>query len=162
MDLPFIAATLTRRGLLAPGGPIRVVSQLNALRLWGWSLAGELRQAAARNSHLSADDVETRTLRVPGLAVSYITSTSQLADRHLRQDAPAGTALTVDLLAADILVKRGQRVTLVASTGTLEVRAQGEAVADATPAGRVRVLNLNSRRIVEGQVESRDRVRVAL
>ena len=49
MDLPFIAATLTRRGLLAPGGPIRVVSQLNALRRWGWSLAGELRQAAARD-----------------------------------------------------------------------------------------------------------------
>ncbi|MFF0654894.1 AMP-binding protein [Micromonospora tulbaghiae] len=49
MDLPFIAATLTRRGLLTPGGPIRVASQLNALRRWGWSLAGELRQAAARD-----------------------------------------------------------------------------------------------------------------
>ncbi|MGC4894457.1 AMP-binding protein [Micromonospora sp. DT31] len=48
MDLPFIAATLTRRGLLTPGGPIRVVSQLNALRRWGWNLGGELRQAAAR------------------------------------------------------------------------------------------------------------------
>ena len=49
MDLPFIAATQTRRGLLTPGRPIRVVSQLNALRRWGWSLAGELRQAAARD-----------------------------------------------------------------------------------------------------------------
>lgn len=49
MDLPFIVTTLTRRGLLAPGRPIRVASQLNALRKWGWSLAGELRQAAARD-----------------------------------------------------------------------------------------------------------------
>ncbi|MFI7430217.1 AMP-binding protein [Micromonospora sp. NPDC049836] len=49
MDLPFIVATLTRRGLLTPGHPIRVASQLNALRRWGWSLAGELRQAAARD-----------------------------------------------------------------------------------------------------------------
>ncbi len=49
MDLPFIVATLTRRGLLTPGRPIRVASQLNALRTWGWSLAGELRQAAARD-----------------------------------------------------------------------------------------------------------------
>ncbi|MFG1949838.1 AMP-binding protein [Micromonospora sp. NPDC048830] len=49
MELPFTVATLTRRGLLAPGGPIRVVSQLNALRRWGWSLAGELRQAVARD-----------------------------------------------------------------------------------------------------------------
>ena len=49
MDLPFIVATLTRRGLLTPGRPIRVAAQLNALRRWGWSLAGELRQAAARD-----------------------------------------------------------------------------------------------------------------
>lgn len=48
-DLPFVVATLSRRGLLAPGSPIRVASQLNALRRWGWSLAGELRQAAARD-----------------------------------------------------------------------------------------------------------------
>ncbi|MFC0005184.1 AMP-binding protein [Micromonospora siamensis] len=49
MDLPFVVATLTRRGLLTPGRPIRVASQLGALRKWGWSLAGELRQAAARD-----------------------------------------------------------------------------------------------------------------
>ncbi|WP_433134044.1 AMP-binding protein [Micromonospora sp. CA-240977] len=49
MDLPFTVATLTRRGLLTPGSPVRVASQLNALRTWGWSLAGELRQAAARD-----------------------------------------------------------------------------------------------------------------
>ena len=56
----------------------------------------------------------------------------QLAGRHLEDAAAPGTALTTDLLAADILVRRGQRVTLVASVGGLEVRAQGEAVADAT------------------------------
>jgi flagella basal body P-ring formation protein FlgA len=66
------------------------------------------------------------------------------------------------LLAADILVRRGQRVTLIATIGGLEVRAQGEAIADAGPTGRVRVLNLASRRIVEGQVESREQVRVSL
>ncbi|MFI7433492.1 AMP-binding protein [Micromonospora haikouensis] len=49
MDLPFTVATLTRRGLLTPGPPIRVAAQLNALRRWGWSLSGELRQAAARD-----------------------------------------------------------------------------------------------------------------
>ncbi|RIV38913.1 AMP-binding protein [Micromonospora radicis] len=49
MDLPFVVGTLTRRGLLTPGRPTRVAAQLNALRKWGWSLAGELRQAAARD-----------------------------------------------------------------------------------------------------------------
>ncbi|WP_328341425.1 AMP-binding protein [Micromonospora sp. NBC_00421] len=49
MDLPFIVTTLTRRGLLNPGRPVRVASQLTALRRWGWGMAGELRQAAARD-----------------------------------------------------------------------------------------------------------------
>ena len=69
---------------------------------------------------------------------------------------------SADLLAADVLVRRGQRVTLVAMAGGIEVRAAGEAVADAGPDGRVRVLNLSSRRVVEGRAEAGDRVRVSL
>jgi acyl-CoA synthetase (AMP-forming)/AMP-acid ligase II len=49
MITPFVVATLTRRGLLTPGSPVRVAAQLNALRRWGFSLSGELRQAAARD-----------------------------------------------------------------------------------------------------------------
>jgi flagellar basal body P-ring formation protein FlgA len=121
-----------------------------------------LRTAAARGARLGADDVETRRMRVPGLADTYIRDPAQLAGQHLKLAVAPGTPLDISLLAADILVKRGQRVTLVAQVGGIEVRAQGEAIMDATPAGRVRVLNLDSRRVVEGQVESRDIVRVSL
>ncbi|AVT40136.1 AMP-binding protein [Plantactinospora sp. BB1] len=48
-DLAFLVTTLTRRGLLRPGSPRRVAAQLGALRNWGFSLVGELRQAAARD-----------------------------------------------------------------------------------------------------------------
>ncbi|MEV6300108.1 AMP-binding protein [Actinoplanes sp. NPDC051861] len=49
MDLTFIAATMAKRGLLVPGNPVRVVRQFGALGTWGFGLAGELRQAAARS-----------------------------------------------------------------------------------------------------------------
>ena len=49
MDLPFVVATLTRRGLLRPGSPARIAAQMQALRRWGLTLSGELRQAAARD-----------------------------------------------------------------------------------------------------------------
>jgi acyl-CoA synthetase (AMP-forming)/AMP-acid ligase II len=49
MNRAFLVTTLMRRGLLNPGSPVRVAAQLNALRAWGFSLAGELRQAAARS-----------------------------------------------------------------------------------------------------------------
>jgi flagella basal body P-ring formation protein FlgA len=131
--------------------PVTVESELPVL---------VLRQAAARGAALTAADVETQTRRVPGFASNYLASATALAGRHLKNPAGPGTALTTDLLVPDILIKRGQRVTLVASAGGFEVRAQGEAVADATPAGRVRVQNLGSQKVVEGQVESADIVRV--
>ncbi|BCY12759.1 AMP-binding protein [Actinoplanes sp. L3-i22] len=49
MDALFIGATMLRRGLLNPGNPIRIVRQFAALGRWGFGLAGELRQAAARS-----------------------------------------------------------------------------------------------------------------
>ena len=62
MDLPFVARTLAKRGLLNPGRPDRVVRQLNSLRRWGFTLAGEVRAAAARDPDLPAVIDEHRTI----------------------------------------------------------------------------------------------------
>jgi flagellar basal body P-ring formation protein FlgA len=117
-------------------------------------------RALPRTAVVTPQDVESQRRRVPGAAAGYIVSIDQLAGRHLRNAAASGTALDVGMLATDVLIKRGQRVTLIATAGGLEVRAQGEAIADAQPDGRVRALNMTSRRIVEGQAEGRDSVRI--
>jgi flagellar basal body P-ring formation protein FlgA len=93
-------------------GPVAVETELNVL---------VMRAAAARNTSPAATDVEVQQRRVPGIATSYLTSTEQLGGRHLKVAVSPGTALTVDLLAADILIRRGQRVTLVATAGGIEV-----------------------------------------
>ncbi|WP_436529612.1 AMP-binding protein [Actinoplanes sp. HUAS TT8] len=49
MDAVFVGGTMLRRGLLNPGSPVRIVQQFAALGRWGFGLAGELRQAAARS-----------------------------------------------------------------------------------------------------------------
>ncbi|MDH6465102.1 acyl-CoA synthetase (AMP-forming)/AMP-acid ligase II [Micromonospora sp. A200] len=85
MDLPFVVATLTRRGLLTPGRPIRVASQLQALRKWGWSLAGELRQAAAR------DPGRTAVIDEQGAELTY----QELLDRAERLARAMRTGLGV-------------------------------------------------------------------
>jgi acyl-CoA synthetase (AMP-forming)/AMP-acid ligase II len=65
MDIVFIARTLVRRGLLAPGRIDRVIEQLNALRKWGFTLVGELRSATARNPGriVAIDDDRSITYR---------------------------------------------------------------------------------------------------
>jgi len=132
--------------------PVTVASELPVL---------VLKVAMAKNAQPGPADVDVQKRRVPGFPTTYISAVSDLGGRHLKNAAGPGTVLSTDLLEQDILVKRGQRVTLLAAVGGIEVRAQGEAVSDATATGRVKVQNLGSHRIVEGQVETADRVRVS-
>ncbi len=80
----------------------------------------------------------------------------------MRRALPAGSPLTMDVLDRDVLVQRGQQVTLVAATGGIEIRAQGKALGDGGAQDRIRVQNVNSLKIVEGVVENAGTVRVDL
>ena len=107
-------------------------------------------------------DVELLTRRLPGSESGFITDTGSLQGRRLKRALPAGSPLTADVLVPDVLVKRGQQVTLLAANGPFEIRAQGQALSDGTERERIRVQNVTSRKIVEGVVENASTVRVDL
>jgi flagellar basal body P-ring formation protein FlgA len=120
-----------------------------------------LKHAAARGVRLTSQDVEVQTRMVSGSADDYLTEVAELSGRTLKRPLGAGAALTADAMMADSLIRRGQQVTLLAAVGGMEVRARGVAISDAPAAGRVKVQNLSSGRIVEGIVESADVIRVS-
>ncbi len=66
------------------------------------------------------------------------------------------------MLQPDVLVRRGQQVTLIAANGGVQIRAQGQALTEGAAADRVRVQNVSSLKVVEGVVESDGVVRVGL
>ena len=79
----------------------------------------------------------------------------------MRRPLPAGTTLAVEMFTPDLVVHRGQAVTLLSASGPIEVRASGRAMSDAAAGARIQVQNLSSLRVVEGVVENSDLVRVA-
>lgn len=119
-----------------------------------------LRRPLSRRSRVELADVELQVRRVPGLATVFINDVASLKGHRLKRSLPVGTALTVDMLQPDVLVRRGQRVTLIAATGPVQIRAQGEALTEGAADERVRVRNVSSLKIVEGVVESSGVVRV--
>lgn len=119
-----------------------------------------LRRALARRSPVEPTDVELQTRRLPGMASGFISDLGSLPGRRLKRALPAGTALTADVLVPDVLVKRGQQVTLLAMSDTIEIRAQGQALSEGGANDRIRVQNVNSMKIVEGIVEKDGTVRV--
>jgi flagella basal body P-ring formation protein FlgA len=119
-----------------------------------------LRHGAARGAQLSAADVELQVRRLPGVGSRYVADLTSLKGRRLKRSLPAGVPLTPDVLVQEVVVRRGQRVILLAATDHFEIRAQGIALSDGHAAERIRVQNDSSRKIVEGVVESADVVRV--
>ena len=61
-----------------------------------------------------------------------------------------------------MLVRRGQRVTVLAQGRGIQVRTNGKALGDAAKGERVRVENTTSRRVVEGVAIADGVVRVNL
>lgn len=121
-----------------------------------------LRRALARRARVAIIDVEPETRRMPGGAATFLQDVTSLQGHRLKRSLPAGTALTVDMLVPDVVVRRGQQVTLIAASGPVEIRAQGHALSEGGVDDRVRVQNLSSLKVVEGVVESDSVVRVGL
>lgn len=65
---------------------------------------------------------------------------------------PAGRPITRRMVEAIPVIHRGDRVTLLAQGPGLRITAQGEAREDGAPEGAIQVLNLTSRRMVQGRV----------
>ena len=132
--------------------PVTVESRINVL---------VLKHAVARDVRLTAADVAVEPRKVAGPGAAFLTSAAELGGHTVRRPLPAGTTLSADMFAPDLIVRRGQEVTLLSESGAIEVRASGKAMADAAAGGRIQVQNLSSMRVVEGVVESADIVRVA-
>lgn len=91
-----------------------------------------------------------------------IRNADALAAQTARRELASGTVLTTDLLVPPKAIARGQSVTLLSSGGGMQVRAPGEAMADAVLGGRVRVRNSASQRVVEGIARAGGVVEVSL
>jgi flagella basal body P-ring formation protein FlgA len=119
-----------------------------------------LRRPLARRARVELTDVEPQVRRLPGSAAAFVNDISSLQGHRLKRALPVGTALTVEMLVPDVLVRRGQQVTLIAASGSVQIRAQGQALTEGGADDRVRVQNVNSLKVVEGVVESAGVVRV--
>lgn len=119
-----------------------------------------MRRAVARGETLTAADVTVQSRTLPGLASPFVSSVAELPGRQTRRPIPEGAALAADALDVALLIKRGQTVTLSATTAGVEVRAPGLAMGNAMANQRVRVQNLYSLKIVEGVADNQGVVRV--
>ncbi|MCB1845714.1 MAG: flagellar basal body P-ring formation protein FlgA [Halioglobus sp.] len=113
-----------------------------------------------RGHALTEDDLHSERRDVSRLPGGYLSSVKDVLGQRLKQSLRAGSILSPAALQAELLIRRGQTVTLSAATDAISIRMSGKALMDGTLNQRIRVENGSSGRVVEGMVRSAERVEV--
>ncbi len=108
-----------------------------------------LARPLARGTRLAAGDLAVREHDLGDLPRGWIADPAQAVDRALRRAGGSGDVLTPALLSEPQVVRRGQRVRLESTAGTVGVHADAEALGHAARGERVRVRNLSSGEVVQ-------------
>jgi flagella basal body P-ring formation protein FlgA len=105
-----------------------------------------------RGEVVQAGDIVLKRQELGRLRSGYLTDPAQAVGKRLVRSVNAGTVLSAGLLRAPLMVHRGDRVTIIANTGGLQVRMAGTALEDGAQGQMIRVRNLSSKREVQGVV----------
>ncbi len=119
-----------------------------------------LKNSRLRGETLRREDITYERQDISRLRDRFLTDAGDVLGYELKRTVKAGTVLNMQMLRIPKLVKRGQRVTLVASAGGIEVKMGGEALADGAQGSVIKVKNLSSSRVVEGEVVDKGTVRI--
>ncbi len=119
-----------------------------------------VKQNLPRGSILQASAVETRRLDISRLSNGYFTDKSEILGKLLKRSLRRGDILTNGMLDVRKLVKRGEIVTIMASSNTLAIRVKGEALMDGRKGDVIRVKNHSSKREIQAVVVATGMVKV--
>lgn len=119
-------------------------------------------RALGRNTRLTAGDFKMKKVDVTNLAGGYFESPDALQDMVMRRQVRSGTILTSSLVQPAILIKRGEKVIILAETGTIRVRMEGKALQNGTKGELIEVKNLSSQQVIEAIVVAPGQVQVRM
>lgn len=121
-----------------------------------------LRTPLGRGQTLSTPQIEWQARDLLQAPADALTEGAAIGHLLAARDLSAGSVLRASQFTTPKAIQRGQSVTLVSRAAGMEVRAPGEALADASLGSRLQVRNRASRRIVEGIAAADGTVEVAL
>jgi flagella basal body P-ring formation protein FlgA len=120
------------------------------------------RQPLARGTRIEADDLELVERNLSNLPYGYYTDVHPVTGQLAKRTIGKATVITSPMLQEPNLVKRGQRVTVVAESGPLKIRTSGKALNDGKSGDLIRIRTEGSQRIIDGIVTATGVIKVTL
>ena len=117
-------------------------------------------RSLTRGDAINDRDVTLREMDVSQLRRGYFMDSSSFTNQHLSRRIRAGDVITPNALQEAHLIRRGDRIAIVASSDGFTISMPGEALEDGRLNQQIRVRNLSSGKTIRGMVSGNNEVRV--
>ena len=112
------------------------------------------RHPLPRGTLIQNTDLEFILKKYSQLNRGYYGSANLLKNMEAKRNIKAGQVLTPNLVKAQKLVLRGQHITIIAKSGSLNLRTKGKALMDGRQGQTIKVSNLNTKKLIYARVIS--------
>lgn len=115
-------------------------------------------QAITKGSVIAASDLESVEMKTSQLKNDMQLDAAKIVGLTARRNILAGRPIKAGDIEIPSSFGRGEKITLIYRSGPLELSAQGRALQDGRPGDRVRVVNVDSNKNLQGTVLADNRV----
>lgn len=105
-----------------------------------------------RNQSINSDDVTVVTMDMADLPSNYISRVEDVVGKRTIRTMNPKEVFRTDIVEQPLVVKRNDKVSIIAESQTLRITAMGEIRESGAKGDRVRVVNLNSNKEIFGKV----------
>jgi len=119
-------------------------------------------QQLRKDTILTAADIKQQKHDLADLSYGYFEDSKDVIGMKLKRQVLAGAALTPAMLNKRQIVSRGQNVTIFAQSGSMAVRMTGKALDNGAVGDRIKVMNIKSRKKLEGIITSTGEIEVQI
>lgn len=114
----------------------------------------------ARGHIIQEQDIESAEYNLSSLNYGYFAEKTGLIGKQTRRRLQQGHIITPNQIIEPLMVKRGEKVALIAKSSSFSIKMKGEAMMNGAQGDRIRVKNMSSKRIIEGTVTQNNEVTV--
>ena len=109
---------------------------------------------------LTESDIKLKKIDLAKLHYGFFEELKQGTGKKLKRRLLAGAVLTPAILKNPQLIRRGQKINIMAQSGRMMVRMEGKALANGAVGERIKVMNVKSGKKLEGVITSSGEVKV--
>jgi flagella basal body P-ring formation protein FlgA len=133
--------------LMGSGVPVSVVARVTVV-----AAQVVARQPIARNTAITANDVEVRHERLDGLLLQPLPTLEEALTGRPRRALVAGEVVTAAVLARSLAVRAGDEVAITIRTGAIEASGVGRAISSGVVGDVIRIMRPGSRETTRARV----------